>query len=48
MITAISTGTSVENAVNAAIASILSAVPNTGLPSFWTGVTVDYFISRPK
>ncbi len=46
MITAIGAGTSVEDAVNTAIASIQHAIPNTGLPDFWAGVSIDYFITK--
>jgi len=47
MVTAISTGTSVEDAANTAMASIKAAIVNTGLPNFWKGVSFEYFITRP-
>lgn len=46
MVTSISAGADVAGSVNGALASILRAVETTGLPSFWTGVGVDYFITR--
>ena len=48
MVTAITEGTPVDDAVNTALSSILKAVSTTDLPSFWPeeDYPIDYFITK--
>ncbi len=46
MVTAIERGVEVESAVDSAIAQIMGAIERTGLPEFWTGYTIEYFITK--
>lgn len=45
MVTSVERGVDVDSAVAAAVAQIAGAIERTGLPAFWEGYAVEYFIT---
>ena len=44
--TSAATGADIDTLVDASITQIMQAIDRTGLPDFWKGYTIDYFITK--
>ncbi|RLE87111.1 MAG: ABC transporter substrate-binding protein, partial [Thermoprotei archaeon] len=46
LVTSAATGADIDTLVDASTTQIMQAIDRTGLPDFWKGYTIDYFITK--